>query len=211
MDTDPIAWSPAPNEVSANEFNRPRAASQQLMPVKIDDKYLQSNIQADPIQGSLTLKGAVEVATVHNRDVQKTKLEVSRFKWDYRAVETSRLPNVRIISYLADQTVKSELVPARANAFFFASALFPITQQYRIGLEARVAKLGQEIAAQQPAGRNRGGAVGGHLHVVAHGEGGARLVGLGIDIQPRDAADLQPGDADIRPRGDAADILELSR
>jgi len=125
------------------------AKNQIFAPVTIDDKYLLNDIPAKNPQGTLTLRGAVEDAAVHNKEVLQANLEVSRFKWDYLASETSRLPNVRVLSYLADQTVNSALVPARTNAFLFISALFPITQQYRIGLEAKATKLGREIAAQR--------------------------------------------------------------
>src|SRR5262249_23751204 len=35
------------------------------------------------------------------------------------------------------------------DAFLFMTALFPVTQQYRFGLEARVAKLARQIAAER--------------------------------------------------------------
>ena len=58
---------------------------------------------------------------------------------------------MRVLSYLADQTIANQapIVPNHANAFVFLSALFPVTQQYRIGLEARAVKLGRQIAAQR--------------------------------------------------------------
>src|SRR5262249_42378835 len=134
-------------------FNEPtsssRARTQLLSPVTIDEKYLQNEIPAESAGGAITLRGAVTEAAIHNKEVQEARLEVSRFKWDYLSVETSRLPNVRVLSYLAEQTVDSLLVPARPNTFLFMSALFPITQQYRIGLEARIAKLARQIAAER--------------------------------------------------------------
>ncbi len=123
--------------------------NQTLSPLTIDDKYLQNDIPARNQLGTLTLHGAVEEASLHNKDVREANLQVSRFKWDYLAAQTNRLPNVKVLSYLAQQTVNTELVPARANAFVFLSALFPVTQQYRIGLEAKAVKLGREIAAQK--------------------------------------------------------------
>jgi outer membrane protein len=120
-----------------------------LSPLTIDEKYLHNDIPPANQQGTLTLHGAVQEAAVHNRDVLEANLQVSRFKWDYLAAETNRLPNVRILSYLADQAIASEIIPKRADAFFFASALFPVTQQYRFGLEARSVKLGREIAVQR--------------------------------------------------------------
>jgi outer membrane protein TolC len=135
----------AQNETHSTSSTR----GQLLSPVVIDDKYLSNDIQAKSQQGTLTLRGAVADAASHNRDVLKANLEVSRFKWDYLAAETNRLPNVQLLSYLAQNTVSSELIPARSDAFLFLSALFPITQQYRFGLEARAVKLAQEIAAQR--------------------------------------------------------------
>jgi len=95
----------------------------------------------------ITLQGAVQSASASNRTVNSAREEVSRFTWDYRAAQTSRLPNIRAISYLAQQTVGGNpVVPKQANAFVFVSALMPITQQYRLGMEASVVKLGREIA-----------------------------------------------------------------
>jgi outer membrane protein TolC len=123
--------------------------SRDFSPVTIDDKYLQNNLPAKETKGMVTLHGAVEEAATHNKDVLEANLQVSRFKWDYLAAQTNRLPNVRVISYLSESTVNSLLVPARPNAFVFLSALFPVTQQYRFGLEAKAVKLAQEIAAQR--------------------------------------------------------------
>src|ERR1700722_18005946 len=75
-----------------DEKNPPSSSKGQLLsPVVIDDKYLSNDIQAKSPQGTLTLRGAVADAAVHNKDVLKANLEVSRFKWDYLAAETSRL------------------------------------------------------------------------------------------------------------------------
>ena len=126
-----------------------RPSTQLLSPVTIDDKYLRTEIPGDNQPGTITLHGAVQEAAVHNRDVLKAGLEVSRFKWDYWAAQSNRLPNVRALTYLADQTVKSTLIPAKPDAFLFLSAFLPITQQYRMGLEARAVKLAQEIAGQE--------------------------------------------------------------
>jgi outer membrane protein len=125
-----------------------------LSPIIIDEKYSQTNIAspASVATGTLTLQGAVQEAAFHNRDVRGADLEVSRFKWDYLATETSRLPNLKVLSYLADQTIvqtPDSIVPRRTNAFLFMSAMMPVTQQYRIGLEARVVKLGREIARER--------------------------------------------------------------
>ena len=95
----------------------------------------------------ITLKGAVEEASVMNKDISKGRFEVARFKWDYVAAQASRLPNVRVLSYLSQQAVNNPLViPKQADAFVFVSALMPITQQYRLGLEARALGLGRAIS-----------------------------------------------------------------
>lgn len=127
----------------------PRAKTQLPSPITVDDTYSRNEIPTENRQGTITLKGAVTEAATHNKDIKAANLEVSRFKWDYLAMETTRLPNVRLLSYLSDQTINSPLVPARPNAFVFLSALFPVTQQYRIGLEAHVIKLQRMIAAER--------------------------------------------------------------
>jgi outer membrane protein len=134
-------------------YNEPtdnsRAKTQLSSPLKVDDKYLHNEIPNETGPSTITLKGAVTEAATHNKDIKEASLEVSRFKWDYRAAEANRLPNIRLLSYLSDQTVNSPLVPARPNAFVFLSALFPVTQQYRFGLEARAIKLQRTIAAER--------------------------------------------------------------
>ncbi|MDR3617585.1 MAG: TolC family protein [Candidatus Obscuribacterales bacterium] len=129
-----------------------RAQTELLSPVQIQNQFGQSDIPVTSQKSALreptmTLKGAVEEAAVSNKDIKKAQSEVSRFKWDYVASQAGRLPNLRVISYLAQQTVTNTLVPRQADAFVFASFLVPITQQYRLGLEARAIKLGREIAA----------------------------------------------------------------
>ena len=95
----------------------------------------------------LTLKGAVEQAITLNHDIARDRYEVARFKWDYIAAQAGRLPNVRAISYLAQQTVPGSVtVPNQANAFVFVSALMPITQQYQFGLQTKAIRLVEEIA-----------------------------------------------------------------
>jgi outer membrane protein TolC len=127
----------------------PSARGQLLSPLTLDDRYLPDEIPARNPSGTLTLRGAVAESAVHNKEVLEASLEVSRFKWDYLASETNRLPHVKVLSYLAEQTVNTTLIPARTNAFLFMSALFPVTQQYRFGLEAKAVKLAREIAAQR--------------------------------------------------------------
>jgi outer membrane protein len=141
------AYDSGTPDTSNNQNIKSRAPD--LSPVKINDQYLKNEIPGDTTPDTLTLKGAVEVASGQNRNVREAKLAVARFKWDYYAAETSRLPNLKILSYLTQQTVPNALVPAQANAFFFASALVPVTHQYRIGLEAKVLKIGRDIAFQK--------------------------------------------------------------
>lgn len=140
-------------DVVSDFFKQPdkdtRAKKQLLSPVTIDDTYLRNEISTTSTTGTITLQGAVSEASANNKEVKEARFEVSRFRWDYLALETSRLPNIRVLSYLADQTVSSTMVPSRADAFLFMSAFLPITQQYRIGLEAQAAKMQRVIAAEQ--------------------------------------------------------------
>ncbi len=139
--------------VSSNDYGQTIDNSQKelrlLSPLAIDQRYTSNEIPAIDSKSTITLRGAVIEAAAHNKEVLEAHLQVSRFKWDYLAAQTSRLPNIKFLGYLADQTANSLLVPARANAFLFLSALFPVTPQYRIGLEARVAKLEQRIAIER--------------------------------------------------------------
>jgi len=144
-----IYWFQLTVAARAEDAPASRVRSQLLSPVTIDQTYSRSDIPAENSQGTITLRGAVSEAAVHNKEVLEARLQVSRFKWDTRGVEVTRLPNIRVLTYMTEQTVPSLLVPARPNAFVFLSAMFPVTQQYRIGLEARVARLAQVIAAER--------------------------------------------------------------
>ena len=95
---------------------------------------------------TLTLQGAVAEASEKNHDINHTRLEVSRFKWDYAATQAARLPNMRVLSYLSQQTIGgSPTVPPQANGFVFLSCLMPVTQQYKLGLQAHTIKIASEI------------------------------------------------------------------
>jgi outer membrane protein TolC len=107
---------------------------------------LKGPIPTKPSAQTLTLQGAVTEASEKNQDINHTRLEVSRFKWDYAAAQAARLPNMRVLSYLSQQTIGgSATVPPQANGFVFLSALMPVTQQYKLGLQARAIKLASEI------------------------------------------------------------------
>jgi len=134
------------SDLSTQTGTQLRAKNQILEPVTIDEKYLDSKISGDNTKSSLTLHGAIEKAIISNKDIKGADLEVSRFKWDSLASKVERLPNFRAISYLSENTVNSLLAPARPNAFVMLTALVPVTQQYRIGLKARVVSLQKEIA-----------------------------------------------------------------
>jgi len=138
-------------QASAESTGSAAVTDPSFKPITIDDKYSLNEIPANVDKGLLTLHGAVEEAGNQNRDVLKARLEVSRYKWDYIAKETGRLPNIRVLSYLGNQQVKNTAptIPRGPDGFVFMSALFPVTQQYRIGLEARAIKLGKEIASQR--------------------------------------------------------------
>jgi outer membrane protein TolC len=129
-------------------FAGPRGQLDVLPAIKIDDKYLDNQIQGNGAN-VLTLKGAIAVADEKNREIQKAKADVTKIRWDEAAVETTRLPNLKVLSYLSQNSVGSTVIPDRANAFVFAAALVPVTQQYRIGLQAKVLKLARAIAAQK--------------------------------------------------------------
>ncbi len=123
-----------------------RAKNQILEPVTIDEKYLDSKISGDNTKGAITLNGAIEKAIISNKDIKGAGLEVTRFKWDTLASKVARLPTFRAIGYLSENTIGSVIAPSRPNAFFFLAAFVPVTQQYRIGLQARVVNLAKEIA-----------------------------------------------------------------
>jgi outer membrane protein len=153
--TNLIFWSTASRAFCADFTPDPAITrnlptkNESLSPVQIDENYLRNEIPGEEKTSTVTLKGAVIEAEARNRVVQTAKLQAERFKWDILATESQRLPNIHVLSFLGYETISSVLVPNRPNAFFFTTAFLPLTQHYRIGLEARVARFTREIAMQR--------------------------------------------------------------
>jgi len=137
-----------PLEQVSSAKPREEVKNEVLTPVTIDDKYLREEIPQPAVPGSLTLRGAVSEALINNREIKESALEVSRFKLAVLAAQVNRLPNLRVLGYLGQQTVSSPLIPARSDAFYFMSFLFPITQQYRFSLETHAVRLARQIATE---------------------------------------------------------------
>ena len=114
-----------------------------------DDLKFMSPVNSTAAVTPLTLKGAVDVAAVGNRQIKMDDSDVGRLRWDYRIKQSERLPNVRFLGYGALQTIESPLIPAKADAFIFGHALMPITQQFRLTLEGKIVKSAQVVAFEK--------------------------------------------------------------
>src|SRR6266478_136567 len=115
---------------------------------------------------SLTLDQAIALALRENHGMKIAKLEVERADEDISAAKTYRLPSLHAYTSVSGNLVNNELkVPNPANnlfpglgpffslndsrkvtAIFAASAIEPLTQQYRIGLSIKSQRVSREMA-----------------------------------------------------------------
>jgi outer membrane protein TolC len=123
--------------------------------------------QSAPVSGeSLTLDQAIALALRDNHAMKIAELEVGRADEDISAAKTSRLPSLHAYTSVSSNLANNELkVPNPANnlfpglgpfftlndsrkvtAIFAASAIEPLTQQYRIGLNIKSQRVSREIA-----------------------------------------------------------------
>jgi outer membrane protein TolC len=123
--------------------------------------------QPGPARGeSLTLDQAIALALRDNRAMKIAKLEVERADEDILAAKTYRLPLLHAYTLFSGNLANNELnVPNPAKnlipglgpfftltdrrkptAIFAASAIEPLTQQYRIGLNIKAEKVSRQIA-----------------------------------------------------------------
>jgi len=123
--------------------------------------------QSAPASGeSLTLDQAIALALRENHVMKIAKLEVERADEDISAAKTYRLPSLHAYTSVSSNLANSELkVPNPANnlfpglgpfftlnesrkvtAIFAASAIEPLTQQYRIGLNIKLQRVSRELA-----------------------------------------------------------------
>src|SRR2546423_3366740 len=115
---------------------------------------------------SLTLDQAIALALRDNHAMKIAKLEVEKADEDISAAKTFRLPSLHAYTSISGNLANNELkVPNPANnlfpglgpfftlndtrkvtTIFAASAIEPLTQQYRIGLSIKSQRVSREIA-----------------------------------------------------------------
>src|SRR5258708_28019101 len=121
--------------------------------------------QSAPASGeSLTLDQAIALALRENHGMKIAKLEVERADEDISSARTYRLPSLHAYTSVSSNLANNELkVPNPANnlfpglgpfltlndsrkvtAIFAASAIEPLTQQYRIGLSIKSQRVNTE-------------------------------------------------------------------
>src|SRR5882724_9126001 len=123
--------------------------------------------QSAPASGeSLTLDQAIALALRENHAMKIALLGVERADEDISAAKTFRLPSLHAYTSVSGNLANNELkVPNPANnlfpglgpfftlndrrkatAIFAASAIEPLTQQYRIGLNIKLQRVSRELA-----------------------------------------------------------------
>src|SRR5258708_25770177 len=123
--------------------------------------------QSAPAAGeSLTLDQVIDLALRDNHAMKIAKLQVGRADEDISAAKTSRFPALHMYTSVSGNLANNELkVPNPANtlfpglgplftindsrkvtAIFPASAIEPLTQQYRIGLNIKLQRVSRELA-----------------------------------------------------------------
>jgi outer membrane protein TolC len=126
----------------------------------------QAQVGASAPGDSLTLDQAIDIALRNNHGMKIASLAVGRADEDISAAKTQRLPAFHtymlVSGNLATNQIKvpnlaSDLFPGigpffslnqerRPTAIFAASAIEPLTQQYRIGLHIKLEKLSRDVA-----------------------------------------------------------------
>ncbi len=125
-----------------------------------------AQVGASAPRDSLTLDQAIDIALRNNHGMKIAGLAVGRADEDISAAKTQRLPAFHtytlVSGNLATNQIKvpnlaSDLFPGigpffslnqerRPTAIFAATAIEPLTQQYRIGLHIKLEKLSRDVA-----------------------------------------------------------------
>ena len=115
---------------------------------------------------SLTLEHAVDIALRNNRSVKVAELGVDRADENTAAAKTLRLPSLHAYSLFSGNLVNNQIrlpnptvnifpglgefftldVDRRPTAIVAASVIQPLSQQYRIGLNLKLERVGREAA-----------------------------------------------------------------
>jgi outer membrane protein len=115
---------------------------------------------------SLTLDQAIELALRNNHAIKIAEFGVARTEENISVAKTSRLPSLHVFTLISGNLAENDLkIPNPAanqfpgigpfflltqerevSAVFAATAVQPLTQQYRIGLNVRLQRLSREMA-----------------------------------------------------------------
>lgn len=115
---------------------------------------------------SLTLDQAIDLALHNNHAVKIAEYGVARAEEDIAVAKTSRLPSLHVHTLFSENLAKNELkVPdpaasqfpglgpfflltteRKVSTVFAATAMEPLSQQYRIGLNIKLERLSREMA-----------------------------------------------------------------
>lgn len=119
-----------------------------------------------PSTESLTLDQAIDLALRNNHAIKISKFEVAKAEEDISVAKTSRLPSLHFHTLFSENLVKNDIkIPnPAANQFpglgpfflltderkpiavFAATAVEPLSQQYRIGLNIKFERLSRQMA-----------------------------------------------------------------
>jgi len=124
---------------------------------------------ASSSQEVLTLEEAIATALGKNHLVRNAELDVGKADSQLAAIRTARLPSLHMNTIFLQQLVKQDIRindplshilpglgpffsisgPRKLNTIFGVSALQPLSEQYRIGLNIEQAKLARDVKGEQ--------------------------------------------------------------
>src|SRR4030095_16151446 len=126
---------------------------------------VQAQVTSSGSSDSLTLDKAINIALHNNRIVKIAELSVNKAEEDISVAKTLRLPSLHAYTLVSGNLAKNErrianpdsnlfpgvgpffLLPDQRGptATFAATAIQPLTQQYRIGLNIKMEKLARDL------------------------------------------------------------------
>lgn len=127
--------------------------------------YVEVRAQSQSTE-SLTLDQAIDLALHNNHAIKIAQFEVNKAKEDISVAKTFRLPSLHAYTLVSENLAKNDIkIPNPAanqfpglgpfflltqerkpTAVFAASAVQPLSQQYRIGLNIKLERLSHEMA-----------------------------------------------------------------
>jgi outer membrane protein len=97
------------------------------------------------LKATISMNEAQSLALRQNRDVLEASLEVSKTEAILKSVVATRYPKILGVAFVGQQVTN----PQGQNVLVLPGVFQPLTQQYRLGMQVREAKLQLQIAQQR--------------------------------------------------------------